>query len=189
MPIKPHKKRIIIGLSLLLIAILCASIGYAWFHIHPSVMMRPQQPIATPTFKPVVGDVNDPADNDQDITIQQQLIPGFQFQHGGYELSGKVTDTQSGQPVFSAVVWIDLPVQQGRPTSTPLHTVTDATGSYQFAHLAPGMYTVLASRYNNVGDGHYYAERIFSSVALANNRFGLLLPLTPILVPGKRSIS
>ena len=186
---KSHKKKIVIAASLFLIAIVGISGGYAWLHLHPSVVAYHALPGATPTFKPVVGDVQDPEDNDPDITFEQQLIPGFQFQRGGYDLSGRVTDAQSGQSVFAAVVWIDLPVKAGKPTSMPLHAVTDATGNYQFVHLASGMYTVVASRYNNVGDARYYAERVFSSVALVGNRTGLLLPLKPILVPGSRSIT
>jgi len=164
-------------------------VGYAWVRPRASVVVHHVQPISTPTFKPVVGDVNDPEDDDPDITVQQQFIPGFQFQRGGYKLSGKVIDAQSGQPVFAAVVWIDLPVQEGKPTSAALHTITDITGSYQFFHLAVGTYTMVASRYSDVGDGRYYAERIFSSVGLAGNRSSLILSLAPIRVPGKRSVS
>lgn len=183
------KKKLVIGLSLFLIAIVVIGAGYAWLYPHPSAVMHHVQPIPTPTFKPVVGDVNDPEDDDPDITVQQELIPGFQFQHGGYELSGRVIDVHSGQPVFAAVVWIDLPVQEGTPTSAALHTITDTTGSYQFIHLAVGSYTVVASRYNEVGDGRYYAERIFSSVKLTGNRSGLVLPLASIPAPGNRSVS
>ncbi len=186
---KLRSKKIFIGFSLFLIATLGIGASYLWLHPHTSAVVHQVQPTPTPTFKPVVGDVNDPEDDDPDITVQQELIPGFQFQHGGYQLSGRVVDARSGQPVFAAVVWIDLPVQEGRPTSAALHTITDTTGSYQFMHLAVGTYTVVASRYNNTGDGHYYAERVFASVGVTDNRSGLVLPLAPILAPDKRSVS
>src|SRR5437868_6308285 len=142
---KTRKKKIIIGLSSFLIVILGIAASYAWFHPRSSAVVHQVQPASTPTFRPVVGDVNDPEDDDPDITVQQQPIPGFQFQRGGYELSGRVIDALSGQPLFAAVVWIDLPVQQGKPTSMALHTITDAMGSYQFMHIALGTYTVVAS--------------------------------------------
>lgn len=175
--------------GLILIAMISiASLSYLWFYLQPSPTRHPQQVIRGPAFKPVVGDINDPEDDDPDITMQQALVPGFQFKTGGYELSGRVIDIHSGQPVVNAVVWIDLPVQMDQPTSTPLHTVTDTMGNYSFNHLALGTYTVVASRYYNSGENRYYAERIFSSVVLKGNRSGLILALTPVPAPGKRSV-
>jgi len=71
-----------------------------------------------------VGDVNDPERDDPDITVQQALVPGFQFRKGGYTLGGRVIDAQTGKSVPGAVVWIDLPVTTGRRSSLALHTVT-----------------------------------------------------------------
>ena len=139
-------------------------------------------------YKPVVGDVNDPEDDDPDITVQQALIPGFQFKQGGYQLSGIARDARTGQPVADAVIWIGLPVQAGSPTSPALHTVADVGGNFQFKHLATGSYTMVASRYYNIGDQRYYAERVFSSVSLQGNRSGLTLSLTAIAAPGKRVV-
>src|SRR5205085_12312869 len=139
-----------------------------------------------PIFKPVIGDVNDAQDDDDpDVTIQQSLIPGFQFKQGGYTLAGTVVDAKTGRPVLGAVVWLDLPVQAGQPTSAALDSVGDATGHYQFTHIAVGTYSVVASRYYNVGDGRYYAERVFTGVALNGNRAQLLLPLNALPTPGK----
>ncbi len=179
--------RILIVWCCLLIAIMGASFGYTWMYVRPVAVKHTQPSIPVPAFVPVVGDVHDPEDADPDITVEQPLAPGFQFQHGGFQLSGRVMDAQSGQPVINAVVWINMPVQKGRPTSTALHVVTDALGNYQFMNLAAGIYTVAASRYYNVGDGRYYAERIFSALALSGNRSGIMLPLRPISAPGKRS--
>jgi len=177
-----------IGVLLLLLASLGASLTYGWFYLHPTVSQPAQQAVLAKTYKPVVGDVNDPEDDDPDITIQQSLIPGFQFRKGGYQLSGVVRDARSGQPVADAIVWIDLPAQEGQPTSASLHTVADAGGNFQFIHLAVGTYTVVASRYYNIGDNRYYRERVFTGVTLRGNRAGLLLSLTSIPAPGKRSI-
>ncbi len=141
-----------------------------------------------PVFRPVVGDVNDPERNDPDITVERALAPGFQFRKGGFTLGGTVVDAQTGRGVVGAVVWIDLPVTVGQRSSAALHTVTDLKGNYQFLHLAADSYSVVASRYTTVGDGRYYAERVFYPVILKGDQAGLLLPLTPIPEPGRRAI-
>ncbi len=164
-----------------------ASIAYVYLRPQPP-LAHPKKVIAGPTFRPVVGDVNDPEVDDDDITVPQSLIPAFQFKRGGYTISGTVLDAHSKQPVFGAVVWIDLSVQKGQPTTIPLNTVTNAQGTYQFMHIAPGSYTLVASRYYNIGDNRYYSERIFSSIALTGNCSGITLPLTAIAVPGNRSV-
>jgi hypothetical protein len=179
---------ILIAWSCLLIAIIGSGIGYTWANLRPVAVQHAQQSTPVAGFVPVVGDVHDPEDTDPDITVEQPLVPGFQFQRGGFQLSGRVIDAQSGQPAINAVVWINMPVQKGRPTSIALHVVTDALGNYQFMHLAAGIYAVAASRYYNPGDGRYYAERIFSPVVLAGNRADLVLSLTSIAAPGKRSL-
>src|SRR5579864_4102242 len=149
-------------LLLLLLLPLGAGLTYAWIYLHPPITQKVQPSLPVQTYKPVVGDVNDPEDDDPDITIQQSLIPGFQFKRGGYQLSGVVRDARTGQPVADAVVWIGLPVREGQPTGLALHAVADAGGNFQFNHLATGSYTVVASRYYNLGDCHYYGERVFS---------------------------
>lgn len=144
--------------------------------------------VPTPSFHPVVGDVHDPENDDPDITVQQGIIPGFQFKQGGDTLSGSVVDGHSGQPIAGAVVWLDLPPQPGQPTSAALHTLTDNQGNYQFFHIAEGLYTLVASRYYIMGDGRYYGERVFPSIALKGNRSHIVLPLQPINAPGQRSV-
>lgn len=132
--------------------------------------------------------MHDPEDDDPDITVQQGIIPGFQFKQGGYTLSGTVIDLHSAQPVAGAVVWLDLPPQSGQPTSTALHTLTDTQGTYRFFHIAEGIYTLVASRYYIMGDGHYYGECVFPSIALKGNRSHIVLPLQAIKAPGQRSV-
>src|SRR5256714_2445588 len=163
----------IISSCLLTLTLLGGSLTYTWLRLQRPAAVTPQHAVHLPTFKPVVGDVNDPEGDDPDITVQQALVPGFQFRNGGYTLSGHVVDAQSGQPVPGAVVWIDLPVTKGQRTSIPLHEVTDAKGDYQFIHLAMGVYTVVASRYYVFSDGRYYAERVFSPVVVQSNRSSL----------------
>lgn len=185
-----RKGRLILSFGFLIAIMFATGISYAaWLYLYPAAGKPPEQATPVISYKPVVGDVHDPEDNDPDITVEQPLVPGFQFQRGGYQLSGRVIDAQSGQPVVNGVVWISLPVQQGQPTSIALHTVTDTQGFYQFSHLATGVYTVAASRYDNAGDDRYYAERIFSSVALKGNRSALVLPLRAIPAPGRRTIT
>lgn len=175
-------------ISLLLLLTLCLGgvLSAGWYYFHPAPAHPPVHPAPRPAFQPVVGDVNDPEDDDPDITVQQPLVPGFQFQRGGFQLSGRVLDALSGQPVANAVVWITLPPEPGTPTSPALHTVTDASGSYLFQHLAADTYTLVASRYYNLGDGRFYGERTFALV-LSGNRSGLNLPLPALSEPGQRA--
>jgi hypothetical protein len=185
---KRRRQRVLVILSgFFLLALISASVAYVYLRQQPPIV-HPKKGAAGPTFRPVVGDVTDPEVDDDDITVQQSLIPAFQFKRGGYTIGGSVVDARSKQPVFGAVVWIDLPVQVGRPTTIPLNAVTDAHGNYQFIHIAQGSYTLVASRYYNIGDNRYYAERIFSAVVLTGNRSGITLPLTAIAVPGHRSV-
>ncbi|GAC1382408.1 MAG: hypothetical protein NVSMB33_09750 [Ktedonobacteraceae bacterium] len=176
-------------MCLLTAILLVASMTFLRFRPQQVANIHLKSKVQPSLFKPVVGDVNDPEHDDPDITVQQSLIPGFQFRNGGYTLSGTVLDAQSRQPVFAAIVWIDLPVTVGQPTTAALHTVTDIQGHYQFNHLATGIYTVVASRYYNLGDKRYYSERVFSPVLISSNRSNLLLPLTAIPAPGQRSIA
>ena len=182
------RRKLTLCSGLLIVLLLVMSIKYFMQLPHSTPVTRPHPTSQQPTFKPVVGDVNDPEKDDPDITVQQSLIPGFQFRTGGFTLSGSVTDAVTSKPVLGAVVWIDLPVVAGQRTSNALHTITDNTGTFQFIHLAPEQYTVVASRYYNFGDGRYYAERVFPSVMLTGNRSRLILPLTAISAPGKRSL-
>lgn len=175
-------------LCLLVVVVIGAGVVYLWSRSqHAPTVHRP--PAQQPVFKPVVGDFSGSDDDDPEVTVQQGLVPGFQFKVGGYTLSGSVDDAQSGQPVAGAVVWIDLPPQKGQRTSVSLHTVTDTQGNYQFVHLAIDSYTLVASRYYDEGDGHFYAERVFPSVMLSGNRANLKLSLTPIPIPGKRTVA
>lgn len=175
--------------SLLIVLLLGTSVTYFLVWPHNTRVVHPRPVSHQPTFQPVVGDVNDPEKDDPDITVQQSLIPGFQFRKGGYTLSGTVTDAATGKPVLGAVVWINLPVVKGQRTSNALHTVTDAAGNFQFIHLAGGQYIVVASRYYNMGDGRYYAERVFPAVMLRSNRTSFILPLTSVPAPGQRSFT
>ncbi len=182
------RRRLALCSGVFIVLLLAASVIY-FVQLPHSAPVAQQHPTSQqPTFQPVIGDVNDPEKDDLDITVQQSLIPGFQFRTGGFTLSGSVTDAATGKPVLGAVVWIDLPVVAGQRTSNALHTVTDSSGVFQFMHLAPDQYTVVASRYYNLGDGCYYAERIFPSVIVAGNRSRLVLPLTAVSAPGKRSL-
>src|SRR5712692_4214821 len=115
----------IISSCLLTLTLLGGSLTYTWLRLQRPAAVTPQHTVQLPTFKPVVGDVNDPEGDDPDITVQQALVPAFQFRSGGYTLSGHVLDGQSGQPVLGALVWINLPVTTGQRDSIPLPTVTD----------------------------------------------------------------
>jgi hypothetical protein len=189
-----HRKRrrriwLRVGAVVILVVMLASGILYAVSRAQP----RPQTPLkiaqSTPVYHPVVGDTHDPDGDDPDISVQQSIIPGFQFKRGGFTLAGNVVDARSGQPIFNAVVWLDLPPVMGQPTSAALHTVTDSQGSYVFQHIAVGSYTLAASRYYNVDDGRYYGERIYSPVMLKGDRLHVTLALSPISAPGKRAVN
>ncbi|HET9999669.1 MAG TPA: hypothetical protein VFQ36_02170 [Ktedonobacteraceae bacterium] len=182
------RRKLIIAGSIVLCLALLGSVGYTLLQLQTPPPARRVLVVPTPSFQPVVGDAHDPEDDDPDITVQQGIIPGFQFKQGGYTLAGSVVDAQSGQAIANAIVWLDLPVQVGQPTSAALHMLTDAQGNYRFFHIAEGLYTVVASRYYIMGDGKYYGERVFSSIALKGNRAHLLLPLQAIAAPGKRIV-
>lgn len=182
------RKRAFILCSVLLCLALVGGVAYLLLQSQTPPPARQAIVVPTPSFHPVVGDVHDPEDDDPDITVQQGIIPGFQFKQGGYTLSGTVVDAHSEQPIVGAVVWLDLPPQPGQPTSAALHTLTDNQGNYQFFHIAKGFYTLVASRYYIMGDGRYYGERIFPSLALKSNRSHVVLPLQAINAPGQRHV-
>jgi hypothetical protein len=186
---KSKKKRFFLFVGGSIIVLILGSSALYYLYFYPQVPPAPPRRVVTaPLFKPVVGDVQDPETDDPDISVAQPLVPAFQFKKGGYLLSGTVIDARTKAPVSSAIVWIDLPPQPGQSTSIALHTVTDATGHYQFTRLATGSYTVVASRYSLGGSGHYYGERIFSGVSLTSNRANLVLALDAIPAPGQRSL-
>src|SRR5579859_647401 len=185
---RSKRKKALMLCSVVLCLVLTGGVAYLLFQSQTPPPVRQALVVPTPSFQPVVGDVHDPEDDDPDITVQQGVIPGFQFKQGGYALAGTVVDAQSGQPVAGAVVWLDLPPQAGQPTSAALHTLTDTQGSYQFFHIAEGLYTLVASRYYIMGDGRYYGERVFPSVALKGNRSHIVLPLQVVNAPGQRNV-
>ncbi len=185
---RSKRKRMLILCSIVLCLSLVGGVAYLLFQSQTPPPGRQTILDPTPSFHPVVGDVQDPEDDDPDITVQQGITPGFQFKQGGYTLSGTVVDAHSGQPIAGAVVWLDLPPQQGQPTSAALHTLTDGQGTYHFLHIAEGLYTLVASRYYIMGDGRYYGERVFPSLALKGDRSHVLLPLQSINTPGQRSV-
>ncbi len=186
-----HRRRFLLTLCAVLMfaLVLAASVFYAVSRLQHPPQIRPVMSKPAPVYHPVVGDTHDPDGDDPDISVQQSLIPGFQFKQGGLMLGGAVVDARTGQAVFDAVVWLDLPPAADQPTSAALHTVTDSQGNYVFQHIAPGSYTLAASRYYNVGDGRYYGERVYSAVMLKGSRLHVTLSLTAIPAPGKRIVS
>jgi hypothetical protein len=182
------RRMLVVAGCVVLCLALAGGANYTLLKLQSPPPARPVLVVPTPSFQPVVGDVLDPEHDDPNITVQQGIIPGFQFKQGGYTLAGTVVDARSGQAIANAVVWLDLPAQPGQPTSAALHTLTDGQGSYQFLHIANGLYTVVASRYYIMGDGRYYGERVFPSIALNSNRSRVLLPLSAINAPGQRTV-
>src|SRR5438105_11111761 len=83
------RSALVIGCSIVVCALLGGSVLYAVLRLQAPPRAHPQQIAQAPIFKPVVGDVNDAQDDDDpDVTVQQSLIPGFQFKQGGYTLAG-----------------------------------------------------------------------------------------------------
>jgi hypothetical protein len=182
------RRMLVVAGCIVLCLALVGGASYTLLKLQTSRPARQVLVVPPSSFQPVVGDVLDPEYDDPNITVQQGIIPGFQFKQGGYSLAGNVVDARSGQAIANAVVWLDLPVQSGQPTSAALHTLTDAQGNFQFLHIAKGLYTVVASRYYIMDDGRYYGERVFPSIALNGNRSHVLLPLSAINAPGQRTV-
>src|SRR5439155_21991839 len=85
--VKPHgagQRAWVLLSCMLLILVLAASVSYLWLRSQHSTEVRSLRTASHPAFEPVVGDVNDPEQDDPDITVQQALVPGFQFKQGGY---------------------------------------------------------------------------------------------------------
>src|SRR5450759_1102796 len=182
------RRMLVVAGCIVLCLALVGGASYTLLKLQTSRPARQVLVVPPSSFQPVVGDVLDPEYDDPNITVQQGIIPGFQFKEGGYSLAGNVVDARSVQAIANAVVWLDLPVQSGQPTSAALHTLTDAQGNFQFLHIAKGLYTVVASRSYIMDDGRYYGERVFPSIALNGNRSHVLLPLSAINAPGQRTV-
>src|SRR5579859_8031343 len=107
-----RKKMVILG-SVALCLALIGGVAYWLFQAQTPPTARQVLIVPTPSFHPVVGDVHDPEDDDPDITVQQGIIPGFQFKQGGYILAGTVVDAHGGRAIAGAVVWLDISPQPG----------------------------------------------------------------------------
>src|SRR6266702_1340750 len=147
---KPSRTFILWCIFLIAVTITTAT-GIVWLWPHPAHIAQPQPKAPSATFKPVVGDVSDPDDADPDVTVEQPLVPAFQCQRGFYTLNGTGIDAQSGQPLASAVVWIDLAVREDPTPRTATHAVTGVVGNYRFIDLAPAIYAGAASSYSMPG--------------------------------------
>jgi hypothetical protein len=71
----------------------------------------------------------------------QQTGPGAQS--GSASVAGKIT-AAAGQSTTDHLTGITVKLTASAPGSTPLTTVTDFKGSYEFTHLAPGSYNLEA---------------------------------------------
>lgn len=139
--------------------------------------------VAAPTFVPHLGDVDDAGDG---LFIAAGSVPTFQFKDGGTTLSGAVVDAATTRAISGVSVWIALPPVAGQRTSAALRAVSTASGTFSFAHLAPGTYNLAAARYTAPQGQSIYPEVTLTNVALPRGD-AVRLALTPWAAPGNRS--
>src|SRR5260370_20351654 len=133
-----------LGIALLLFVVAAATVvgALAWWP--RSTLVARTLPTPAPIFLPKVGDVGD---LDDGITVALGTTPAFQFQSGGYTLSGVTVDVLTKQAVSGVSVWITVPPVLGKRTAPELRSVSTADGTFSFSHLAAGRSNLAAARY------------------------------------------
>jgi hypothetical protein len=99
-------------------------------------------------------------------------------------ISGKVVNSQSGEPVRRATVMV-RGLQAG---GVPVQAVTDASGEFQFTGLQPGRVMVMVQRQGFTPDSYGIdgLQRNQFVLAPAERREGIVLKLTPLGVVAGR---
>src|SRR5260370_10786828 len=139
-------------------------------------------PTPTRTFLPKVGDVGD---LDDGITVALGTTPAFQFQSGGYTLSGVTVNALTKQAVSGVSVWITVPPVLGKRTAPELRSVSTADGPFSFSHLAAGRYNLAAARYYVQNGQPLYPEVVQAGVTKAP-QYSIRASLQPPCFPRSR---
>lgn len=176
------------SMLLLLGGVILVTVASALIRLPSSSPHAKLVPMPTPTFVPKVGDVGD---LDDGITVALGQTPAFQFEHGGYTLSGITVDARTGRPLGGISVWVTLPPVSGRPTAPALRSVSTLDGAFTFLHLAAGTYNLAAARYYTLnGQQFIYPEVVRSDVRVPLPQHATLqLALQPQAAPGQRRVS
>src|SRR5260370_4809079 len=140
-------------------------------------------PTPAPTFLPKVGDVGD---LDDGITVALGTTPAFQFQSGGYTLSGVTVNALTRQAVSGVSVWITVPPVLGKRTAPELRSVSTVDGTFSFSHLAAGRYNLAAARYYVQNGPPPYPEVGQAGVTMPQQSF-VRISLVPQSAPGARA--
>src|SRR5260370_4732415 len=171
-----------LGIALLLFVVAAATLvgALAWWP--RSTPAARTLPTPAPTFLPKVGDVGD---LDDGITVGLGTTPAFQFQSGGYTLSGVTVNALTKQAVSGVSVWITVPPVLGKRTAPELRSVSTADGTFSFSHLAAGRYNLAAARYYVQNGQPVYPEVVQAGVTIAQQSFLRISPV-PQSSPGAR---
>jgi hypothetical protein len=99
--------------------------------------------------------------------------------NGQYEIRGVVVDAQSGQPLPE----VELSIQDSAQPTGPAFEVlqSEAHGSFRFANLAEGKYSVRASRQGYAEQEYLQHENFWSGIAVGPGKDSthLQFPLSP----------
>src|SRR5258708_37347585 len=171
-----------LGITLLVFVVAAATLvgALAWWP--RSTPAARTLPTPAPTFLPKVGDVGD---LDDGITVALGTTPAFQFQSGGYTLSGVTVNALTKQAVSGVSVWIYVPPVLGESTAPELRSVSTANGTFSFSHLAAGRYNLAAARYYVQNGQPVYPEVVQAGVTMPHQSF-VRISLVPQSAPGAR---
>ena len=171
-----------LGIALLLFVVAAATLvgALAWWPRSTPAARTLSTP--APTFLPKVGDVGD---LDDGITVALGTTPAFQFQSGGYTLSGVTVNALTKQAVSGVSVWITVPPVLGKRTAPELRSVSTADGTFSFSHLAAGRYNLAAARYYVQNGQPVYPEVVQAGVTMPQQSF-VRISLVPQSAPGAR---
>src|SRR5260221_3005514 len=171
-----------LGIALLLFVVAAATVvgALAWWP--RSTPTARTLPTPTPTFLPKVGDVGD---LDDGITVALGTTPAFQFQSGGYTLSGVTVNALTKQAVSGVSVWITVPPVLGKRTAPELRSVSTANGIFSFSHLAAGRYNLAAARYYVQNGQPAYPEVVQAGVKKPRQSVLCIPPLAQTAPAGR----
>src|SRR5215470_4697930 len=170
-----------LGIPLLFVIAAATVVGaLAWWP--RSVPAVKPLPTPAPTFLPKVGDVGD---LDDGLTVALGTTPAFQFESGGYTLSGVTIDARTKQAVSGVSVWITVPPVLGQRAAPELRSVSTVDGTFSFSHLAAGRYNLAAARYYLQNGQPTYPEVVQAGVTMPQHSF-VRISLVPQSAPGAR---
>ncbi|MBV9037857.1 MAG: carboxypeptidase regulatory-like domain-containing protein [Acidobacteriaceae bacterium] len=117
------------------------------------------------------------------VTILFALLGGcLKGQTGGYKISGRVVDDTTNTPLPKILVQISSTQQR----DAAQFAITDSNGSFSFANLSPGKYSLLAGR-SDSGMQLYQGEEGFSTAIVVGPELDSEHIVFPLQKPGSIS--